>query len=211
VFVIFDEFGEVLNTHTCLSAQLLLSSSTSLYALVAPSSSPAGGTQNRRAGAEQEPEVIPVPASCSVIERELLPAAKDVDDEDDPGRKAVPEPPEQVSPPHDDFLLLISLPAYPGLSPVIRNRQGVVYSGEARRERGTAPSCEVRPMRSPADLEQIRTGHLAALSTLAETLPSRVRPIAPSPRHPVASSVLRSPPQRFAAGRAWRPHRPTAP
>ena len=115
--------------------------------------SPAGGTQNRRAGVEQEPEVIPAPASCSVIERELLPAAEDVDDEDDPGRKAVPEPLEQVSPPHDDFLLLISLPAYPGLSPIIRSRHGVGCSGVARRDRETTPSCEVRPMLSPADLE----------------------------------------------------------
>src|SRR5829696_6223935 len=75
--------------------------------LAAPSGTPAGGPQNRRAGAEQEPEVVPIPGSCGVIERELLPAAEDMDDKDDPGRKAVPEPPEQVRPPHDDLLLLI--------------------------------------------------------------------------------------------------------
>src|SRR5690606_25172060 len=41
----------------------------------------------------------------------LLPAAEDVDDQDNPGRQAVPEPPQQVSPPHDGVLLPIGLTA----------------------------------------------------------------------------------------------------
>jgi len=62
--------------------------------LVAPSTPPTHSAQKGRAGTEQEPEVVPVPAPCLVVEREVLPAAKHVDDEDDPGRKTIPESPE---------------------------------------------------------------------------------------------------------------------
>src|SRR5215208_6121937 len=76
----------------------------------APATSPPERTENRRACPEQESEVIPAPTSRVVVERELLPPAENVHDEDDPGRKAVPEPPKQIRPPHDDLLLLISVP-----------------------------------------------------------------------------------------------------
>ena len=77
--------------------------------LSAPSAPPAPGTQKGRAGTEQKPEVVPVPAPCLVVEWELLPDAEDVDDKDDPGRDAVPQSPKQVCPPHDDPLPPISL------------------------------------------------------------------------------------------------------
>jgi hypothetical protein len=66
---------------------------------------PAHGAQKGGSGAEQEPEVVPVPAPRLVVEGELLPPTEDVHDEDDPGRKAVPEAPQQVCPPHDVYLL----------------------------------------------------------------------------------------------------------
>src|SRR5215204_2657574 len=62
--------------------------------LVAPSTPPTHSAQKGRAGTEQEPEVVPVPAPCLVVEREVLPAAKHVDDKYDPGRKTIPESPE---------------------------------------------------------------------------------------------------------------------
>ena len=62
--------------------------------LVAPSPSPAQRTQKRGAGTEQKAEVVPVSASRLVVEGELFPAAEDVDDKDDLGRKPVPEPPQ---------------------------------------------------------------------------------------------------------------------
>lgn len=62
--------------------------------LMGPSASPAENPENRRAGTEQKPEVIPVSAPRGVVEWKLLPAAEHVDDKDDPGRKAIPESPE---------------------------------------------------------------------------------------------------------------------
>ena len=73
-----------------------------LRSLAAPAAPPAKGAKEGGAGAEQEPEVVPVPAPRLVVERELLPAAEHVNDEDYPGRKAVPQPPQQVRPLHDD-------------------------------------------------------------------------------------------------------------
>src|SRR5919112_4671999 len=67
--------------------------------------SPAYSAQKGGSGAEQEPEVVPVPAPRLVVERVLLPPTEDVHDEDDPGRKSVPEAPQQVCPPHDVYLL----------------------------------------------------------------------------------------------------------
>src|SRR5215207_5809829 len=77
--------------------------------LSATATSPADSAQKWRSGAEQEPEVVPVTASCLVIERELLPAAEHVHDKDDPGRKTVPEPPQQLCPPHSVSILPISM------------------------------------------------------------------------------------------------------
>ena len=81
--------------------------------LSATATSPADSAQKWRSGAEQEPEVVPVTASGLVVERELLPAAEHVHDKDDPGRKTVPKPPQQVRPPHDGSLPSISLPESP--------------------------------------------------------------------------------------------------
>jgi hypothetical protein len=67
---------------------------------------PAKEAEKRRARAEQEPEVIPIAASRAVIERKLIPGAEDVDDEDDPGREAIPQSPKKIEPPHDDPPLL---------------------------------------------------------------------------------------------------------
>ncbi len=55
-----------------------------------PSCSRAQGTQKRRASTEQEPEVIPVAASGHVVEGKMLPAAKDMDEKDDPGGETIP-------------------------------------------------------------------------------------------------------------------------
>jgi hypothetical protein len=63
--------------------------------------SPAQRTEEGRARADQEPQVVPVSAPRGVIEGELLPPAEHVHDEHDPGREPVPEPPKQVSPPHN--------------------------------------------------------------------------------------------------------------
>ena len=70
-----------------------------------PPAPPSHHSQKGRAGSEQEPEVVPVPAPCLIVERELLPPTENVHDEDDPGRKTVPNAPKQVCPPHDVYLL----------------------------------------------------------------------------------------------------------
>lgn len=58
------------------------------------------GAKKRGAGAKQEAEVVPVADSNGIIDRLLIPRTKDVRDENDPGRQAVPESPEQIMPPH---------------------------------------------------------------------------------------------------------------
>jgi hypothetical protein len=68
-----------------------LSESTDQAWILAPSASPTQSAQERRTSAEQKPEVVPVSASCLVVESELLPAAEHVHDKDDPGRKPVPD------------------------------------------------------------------------------------------------------------------------
>jgi hypothetical protein len=102
----------VSQTQACVAYVLRLTCSCGglPHGSLSPSSPPPQRTQNRRASAEQKAEVVPVSASCLVVERELLPAAEHVDDKDDPGRKPVPESPEQVCPPHDSSLLSTSLP-----------------------------------------------------------------------------------------------------
>jgi hypothetical protein len=61
----------------------------------------AENAKKRRAGPKQESKVIPVATSRNIIQRELLPPAKQVDEKDDPGRKAIPKSPKQILPPHD--------------------------------------------------------------------------------------------------------------
>jgi hypothetical protein len=56
--------------------------------------------QKGRAGADQEPKVIPATAPRQVVDRKRLPDAKEVQDQEDPGRNAVPGAPEEVLPPH---------------------------------------------------------------------------------------------------------------
>ena len=70
-----------------------------------PPAPPSHHSQKGRAGSEQEPEVVPVPDPCLIVERELLPPTENVHDEDDRGRKTVPNAPKQVCPPHDVYLL----------------------------------------------------------------------------------------------------------
>src|SRR3990172_10443640 len=65
--------------------------------------------EDRRTRPEQEPKVVPVAASLEVVDGELVPAAKGMHDQHDPGRKTVPEPPERVFPPHGPSLLPVML------------------------------------------------------------------------------------------------------
>ena len=86
--------GPSVSAVRCLASRSSAWSVVRRGGLVAPSPSPAQRTQKRGAGTDQKAEVVPVSTSRLAVEGELLPAAEDVDDKDDPGRKPVPEPPQ---------------------------------------------------------------------------------------------------------------------
>src|SRR6266508_987820 len=58
-------------------------------------------SEKRGARAEEEAEVIPVAAPGNVVERKLLPAAEDMNEQHHPSRKSVPKTKEEIFPPHD--------------------------------------------------------------------------------------------------------------
>jgi len=62
--------------------------------------------QKRRASSDQEPEIIPAATAYDIVDRELPPDAEEVNDQENPGRDAVPDAPQEVLPPHAAPLVL---------------------------------------------------------------------------------------------------------
>src|SRR5215472_2353869 len=97
---------------------------------------PAQRTQQWRARTKQEPEIVPVATACLVVERELFPPAEHMHDEDDPGRQAVPDAPQQVLPPHHELPLSFLPYCTPPRSHLTRSRNHALTTDALTLRRG---------------------------------------------------------------------------
>src|SRR5262249_27150772 len=88
--------------------------------------------QKRRASSDQEPEIIPAATAYYIVDRELPPDAEEVNDQENPGRDAVPDAPQEILPPHAAPLVLhapttVQLPIRSQASHVAATAHSPVY------------------------------------------------------------------------------------
>src|SRR5215813_14670953 len=111
--------------------------------------------QKRRASSDQEPEIIPAVTAYNIVDWKLLPNAEEVNDQENPGRDAVPHAPQEVLPPHAAPLVLhapttVQLPIRSQASHVAATAHSPVYltgsasPKELKNLRRTSASCHGR-------------------------------------------------------------------